>query len=82
MMTMMVDNYEDAMEDDDEIAILKDIVGLCGQNDDDDDDNNDDMVEEEEPRSMLLVVAVRIGRSRTRAVGLVVAAQHSRYVSR
>ena len=81
MMTMMVGNYEDAMEDDDEIAILKDIVGLCGQNDDDDDDNNDDMVEEE-PSSMLLVVAIRIGRSRTRAVGLVVAAQHSRFFSR
>ena len=46
--------------------------------DDDDGDNNDDMMEEEEPRSMLLVVAVRIGRSRTRTVGLVVAAQHSR----
>ena len=42
-----------------------------GQNDNDDDD---DIVEEEEPRSMLLVVAVRIGGSRTRTVGLVVAA--------
>ena len=52
------------------------------QNDinDDDDDDDDDMVEEEEPRSMLLVVAVRIGGSRPRTVGLVVAAQHSRYV--
>ena len=52
------------------------------QNDknDDDDDDDDDTVEEEEPRSMLLVVAVRIGGSRTRTVGLVVAAQHSRYV--
>ena len=51
-------------------------------NNDDDDDNNDDMVKDEEPGSMLLVVAVRIGGSRTRTVGLVVAAQHSRYVSR
>ena len=51
-------------------------------NNDDDDDNNDDMVKGEEPGSMLLVVAVRIGGSRTRTVGLVVAAQHSRYVSR
>ena len=51
-------------------------------NNDDDDDNDDDMVKEEEPGSMLLVVAVRIGGSRTRTVGLVVAAQHSRYVSR
>ena len=52
------------------------------QNDknDDDDDDDDDTVEEEEPRSMLLVVAVRIGGSRPRTVGLVVAAQHSRYV--
>ena len=54
------------------------------QNDDnnDDDDDDDDVVEEEEPRSMLLVVAVRIGGSRTRTVGLVVAAQHSRNVLR
>ena len=61
--------YDDEQNDDDD-------------DDDDDDDNNDDVMEEEEPRSMLLVVAVRIGGSRTRAVGLVVAAQHSRYVSR
>ena len=60
--------YDDEQNDDDD--------------DDDDGDNNDDMMEEEEPRSMLLVVAVRIGRSRTRTVGLVVAAQHSRCVSR
>ena len=68
-MTMMVDNYEeyDAEQNDE---------------DDDDDDDDDDMVEEAEPRSMLLVVAVRIGGSRPRTVGLVVAAQHSRYVSR
>ena len=51
-------------------------------NNDDDDDNDDDMVKEEEPGSMLLVVAVRIGGSRTRTVGLVVAAQHLRYVLR
>ena len=63
--------YDDEQNDDDD-----------DNNDDKNDDNNDDMVEEEEPRSMLLVVAVRIGRSRTRTVGLVVAAQHSRYVSR
>ena len=51
------------------------------QNDDNnDDDDDDDVVEEEEPRSMLLVVAVRIGRCRTRTVGLVVAAQHLRYI--
>ena len=51
-------------------------------NNDDDDDDDNDTVEEEEPRSMLLVVAVRIGGSRTRTVGLVVAAQHSMYVLR
>ena len=32
MMTVMVDNYEDDLEDDDEVVILKDVVGICSQN--------------------------------------------------
>ena len=31
MMTVMVDNYEDDLEDDDEVA-MKDVFGICKQN--------------------------------------------------